>query len=462
MTSAAPARRAAYAALRAVTSERADLPDALARARERLRDPRDQTLAAGIATGTLRWMGAIDAVIEAFGRRPASRFDPEILDVLRLSVYQLEHLDRVPARAVVDDAVELAREVKKTSASGLVNAILRRVDHERDRLPRPPRPASGDLGGALDYLSITLSHPRWLAARWLARVGFERAETWARFNNAEAPLTLRPNTNVLTRDDLARRLAACGVTTGPTRFAPDGLAVADGNPFGTPLDDEGAFFVQDEASQLVAAVADAGVDERVLDACASPGGKTVAMAAAAGNGGLVVAGDVRRRRVELLSRTVVRSGARSIRIVRLDAARLPFGPIFDLVLLDAPCSGLGTIRRDPEIRWRRRESDLAVFARTQRRMLEGSATAVKPGGRIVYATCSSEPEEGEDLVRAFLGDHPEFALEDPRDHLDRGGALPALITPEGFFRTWPHEHGLESFFAAVLRRHRYLVNPKHL
>jgi 16S rRNA (cytosine967-C5)-methyltransferase len=399
-------------------------------------------------------MGAIDAVIEAFGQRSASRFDPEILDVLRLSVYQLEHLDRVPARAIVGDGVELAREAKKASASGLVNAILRRASRERDRLPRPPRPDPRDIGGALDYLSITLSHPRWLVARWLARVGFEHAEAWARFNNAAATLTLRANTLALTRDELARRLAACGVTTQPTRFARDGLAVVDGNPFGTPLDDEGAFVVQDEASQLVAAVAGGGAGDRVLDACASPGGKTVALAAAVGSQGLLVAGDVRRRRVDLLSRTIARSGARSVRIVRLDAAALPFGPAFDLVLLDAPCSGLGTIRRDPEIRWRRKESDLGVFARAQRKMLDGAVGAVKPGGRIVYATCSSEPEEGEDLVTAFLGDRPEFALEDPGRQFGRGAALPSLITPGGFFRTWPHEHGLESFFAAVLRHRR--------
>ncbi len=462
MTAAAPARRAAYAALRAVTSERADLPDALARARERLRDSRDQALAADIATGTLRWMGAIDAVIETFGQRSVSRFDPEVLDVLRLSVYQLEHLDRVPARAVVADAVELAREAKKASASGLVNAILRRVSRERDHLPRPPRPDPRDISGALDYLSVTLSHPRWLAARWLARVGFEGAEAWARFNNAPAPLTLRANTLVLTRDELARRLAACGVATRPTRFAPEGLAVVDGNPFGTPPDGEGAFVVQDEASQLVAAVADAGHGERVLDACASPGGKTIAMAAAVGGSGLLVAGDVRRRRVDLLSRSIARSGARAVRVVRLDAAALPFGPVFDLVLLDAPCSGLGTIRRDPEIRWRRSESDLDVLALAQRKMLEGAAGAVKPGGRIVYATCSSEPEEGEDLVTAFLGAHPEFVVEDPRGHPGRSVAFASLITPGGFFRTWPHEHGLESFFAAVLRHRRYLVNPKHL
>jgi 16S rRNA (cytosine967-C5)-methyltransferase len=462
MTPAAPARRAAYVALRAVTTGRSDLPDALARARERLDDARDQGLVAEIVTGSLRWMGAIDAVIEAFSQRPASRLDPEILDVLRLSVYQLQHLDRVPGRAVVSDGVELAREARKHSASGLVNAVLRRVERERDRLPLPPRPVPGDVNGALDYLSITLSHPRWLVARWLDRAGFDATERWARFNNTAAPLTLRANTLVTTRAELAHQLGAGGVIVSPTRFAPDGLAVSAGNPFDTPLFDSGAFSVQDEASQLVATIASARPGERVLDACASPGGKTTAMAAAMRGEGLVVAGELRRRRVGLLSQTVARSRARSVRVVRLDATRLPFGRVFDLVLLDAPCSGLGAIRRDPEIRWRQTEDDLPVLARVQREMLERAATAVKPGGRVVYATCSSEPDEGESLVAAFLDAHPEFELEAPDSRENTRADIRTLVTPEGFFRTWPYAHGLEAFFAAVLRHRRYFVNPKHL
>lgn len=452
MSAVAPARRAAYTVLRAVTSGRSDLPDALARARERLTDERDQALTAVIAAGTLRWQGALDAVIEAFGRRAASRLDPEVLDILRLSAYQLLHLDRVPARAVVNDAVELAREQKKSSASTFVNALLRRIDRERARLPLPPRPERGDPDGALEYLSVTLSHPRWLVERWLLRVGFEAAEGWARFNNAAAPLTLRANTLVTTREALVDRLAAHGVAVSPTRFAPAGLLVQAGNPLKTPLVDEGAFFVQDEASQLVAIVARARPGERVLDACASPGGKTVAMAADMGNQGVVVAGDVRGRRVELLKETVARSGATSVRVARLDAAALPFGPVFDLVLLDAPCSGLGTIRRDPEIRWRRTAADLPSLVGAQRRMLDGAAGVVRPGGRVVYATCSSEPEENEDLVAAFLADHPAFEVEAPELSVALGAGAAPLITDAGFLRTWPHAHGLEAFFAAVLRR----------
>jgi 16S rRNA (cytosine967-C5)-methyltransferase len=462
MKRAAPARRVAYRALRAVTSGRRDLPDALARARATLTDDRDSALAAEITTGTLRWMGAIDAVLEALGRRPVNRLDAEVLDILRLSVYQLLHLDRVPARAVVDDAVEMAREVRKPSASTFVNALLRRVERERDHLPLPPRPHGANRTSALDYLSITLSHPRWLVERWLDRVGFEAAEDWLRFDNAAAPLTLRANTLVTTREELASRLAVHGVAVTPTRYAPDGLVVVEGSPLTTPLHDQGAFFVQDEASQLVALVAGARPGERVLDTCASPGGKTVAMAGAMGDRGLLVAGDFRVRRMELLGRTVARSKATSVRIARFDAEALPFGPVFDRILVDAPCSGLGTLRRDPEIRWRRTATDLPAFADRQRRMLERAAESVRPGGRVVYATCSSEPEENEDLVAAFLADHPEFEVE-RLGHTDTvSNPFESLLTPAGFFRTWPYEHGLESFFAAVLRHRRYFVNPKHL
>ncbi len=462
MKQAAPARRAAYAALRAVSSNRLDLPDALARVRTRLADERDAALAAEITTGTLRWMGALDAVIEAFGRRPLPRVDPEVLDILRLGAYQLVHLDRVPARAVVDDAVEMTREARKHSASPFVNALLRRIDRERDRLPLPPRPAAPDREAALDYLSVTCSHPRWLVERWLDREGFDAAEAWVRFDNAAAPLTLRANTLAISRDELAGRLAAAGVRVAFTRYSPDGLVVVDGNPLATPLHEEGAFFVQDEASQLVALAAGARPGERVLDACASPGGKTVAMAGRMDNRGLLVAGDMRARRVDLLERTVARSGARCVRIVRFDAEALPFGPVFDRVLVDAPCSGLGTLRRDPEIRWRRLAADLPAFAARQRRILERAATAVKPGGCLIYATCSSEPEENEDVVGGFLRDHDEFEIE-PLREADFGVAgLASLLTPEGLLRTRPFAEGLEAFFAAALRRHRYLVNPKHL
>jgi 16S rRNA (cytosine967-C5)-methyltransferase len=454
MSRVAPGRRAAYLALRAVTSGRSDLPEALARTRDRLEDHRDQALAANAAAGTLRWMGALDAVIESFGRRPVARLDHEILDILRLGAFQLLHMDRVPARAVIDDAVELAREQRKSSAAGFVNAVLRRIDRERGRLPLPARPAAPADPSALDYLSVTLSHPRWLAERWLRAMGFDAAEAWARFDNAPAPVTLRANTLKTTLPALVETLAEHGVRVEPARFAPAALVVLAGQPIATPLFEQGMFFVQDEASQLVALAAAARPGERVLDACASPGGKTVAMAAGMQDRGTIVAGDVRGRRVDLLRQTVARSGARSIHVTRLDASALPFDAIFDLVLLDAPCSGLGTIRRDPEIRWRRTAADLPGLAATQLTLVSKAAATVKAGGRLVYATCSGEPEENERVVEAFLAENGDFAVEAVQ--LDRAGDQPSttapLTTPQGYLRTRPDLHGLEAFFAAVLRR----------
>ena len=441
----APARIAAYETVLAVAAGRADLPAALARARTKLPDERDRALAGEIATGTLRWQGAFDHVIQAFSGRPSARLDPEILAILRISIFQLLHLDRVPASAVVDDAVEMARRAGKRSASGFVNALLRRVSRERKELPLPQEPA-------LDFLAITLSHPRWLAERWLARHGFDAASAWARFDNSPAALTLRANTLRTTRSELTRELADLGVQTEDTRFAPHGLTVTSGNPLLTPLAHSGRFFVQDEASQLVGEFAGARPGERILDACASPGGKTTQMAAAMEGHGTIVAADVRGRRVDLLARTVAESGARHIHVVQANArVRPPFAEVFDAVLVDAPCSGLGTIRRDPDIRWRRGESDLPALADAQREMLSELSSVVRPGGRIIYSTCSSEPEENEAVVAAFLETHPSFRRLEPPPPWDRQ-ELASLLDADGALKTLPFRDGLEAFYAAMLVR----------
>jgi 16S rRNA (cytosine967-C5)-methyltransferase len=443
----APARIAAYDTVLAVAAGRADLPAALARARTKLQDERDRALAGEIATGTLRWQSAFDHVIEAFSGRPSARLDPEILAILRISIFQLLHLDRVPASAVVDDAVEMARRAGKRSASGFVNALLRRVSRERGALPLPQEPP-------LDFLAITLSHPRWLAARWLARHGFDAASAWARFDNAPAALTLRANTLRTTRAALARELADLGVQTEDTRFAPHGLTVIAGNPLLTPLAHTGRFFVQDEASQLVGEFVGARRGERILDACASPGGKTTQMAAAMEGNGTIVAADVRGRRVDLLARTIAESGAPHVHVVQANArVPPPFADVFDAVLVDAPCSGLGTIRRDPDVRWRRGESDLPALADAQRQMLSELSSVVRPGGRIVYSTCSSEPEENETVVAAFLETHPAFGRAAPLPPWDRAELAP-LLDADGALKTLPFRDGLEAFYAAMLVRTR--------
>src|SRR5262249_35001822 len=226
---------------------------------------------------------------------------------------------------------------------------------------------------------------------------------WMRFNNTAAPVTLRVNRFKTTSQDLVGRLDRDDVRVRPARFAPDALIVEEGYPLRTASFSEGAFFVQDEASQIVAWLAAASPGRRVLDTCASPGGKATAIAAAMEGRGLLVACDVRARRVDLLRKTVAAAGAPNIRIVQADLlSPLPFSQRFDTVLVDAPCSGLGTLRRDPDIRWRRREADLRSFATAELIMLKHAADAVAPGGRLIYATCSSEPEENEAVVDAFL------------------------------------------------------------
>jgi 16S rRNA (cytosine967-C5)-methyltransferase len=262
-------------------------------------------------------------------------------------------------------------------------------------------------------------------------------------------LTLRANRLRGSREALADALAARGVVTEAARFAPDGLVVTSGSPLRRPS--EGRFVVQDEASQLVPLAVGAAPGEHVLDLCASPGGKTTAMAADMGDTGTLIACDVRDRRLDLLQATVRASGASHTHVVRVGTAGpLPLAPVFDRVLVDAPCSGLGTIRRDPDIRWRRRESDLAVFAEAQRALLLRAAEVVRPGGRLVYATCSSEPEENERVVEAMLQARADYRLVDLRAAGDP--RLAPFLDQRGMLRTLPYAHDLEAFFAAALVR----------
>ncbi len=462
----APARIAALGAYEKVERGEVTLPEALAQAHSTVSSVRDKALAAEIATGIFRWRAALDHAIATQITRPIERVDPVVLGILRLSAYQLLFLDRVPARAVVDDAVSLARRRKRTSAAGFVNAVLRKIAAApRDALLPPP--------SSPDYLTTTLSHPRWLMERWTARYGAAAAETWARFDNSNAPLTLRANTLRTTREELAARLAQAGITTEPTPYAPDGLIVRSGHPLRTPLASAGLFVAQDGASQIVgwlaqlacARVRTAGIGPLlVLDACASPGGKTLALASTLLNdrddskgsykakhvSHRVIAADRRARRMRLLRDTITTAGVTNVPLVQVDLeAGLPFRAAFHVVLVDAPCSGLGTLRREPEIRWRRSETDLARFAERQRRMLDEAAKALRPGGMLIYSTCSSEPDENEAVASAFLDTHTHFHAADPRDW-----ALPAprasLIDGHGHLCTLPYRDRLEAFFAAIV------------
>lgn len=447
----APARVAAYQALSAIDDHALDLPTAIAEGRRRLSDPRDKALAAEIVHGTLRWRRALDALIAkaaTTGRLPA---DGRVLTILRLSLYQILHLDRVPASAVVDDAVDLARLAQRAPAAGFVNALLRSLLRQRHRLALPPRPQpGGDREAALAYLGVTHSHPDWLAGRWLDRYGLDAAEAWVRFNNATPAVTLRVNALRATRAETQAWLDQRGVRTTPTRHAPLGLVVEEMENPGVLHEATDRWVIQDEASQLVSLIVGARPEHRVLDLCAAPGGKTTAMAADMHDTGMLVACDVRPRRIRLLRDTLTTFGTHATRVVHVARdGPLPFAAAFDRVLVDAPCSGLGTVRRDPDLKWRRHEAELPGLAAAQESLLDRAAATVAPGGRLVYATCSSEPDENDDVLDRFLRSHPQFTLSEATD---LPAATAGLLDERGVLRTLPHRHGLEAFFAAGLVR----------
>ena len=446
-----PARLAAARVLVSLDRGRTTLSAEVERERPELADPRDQGLFLELAAGTTRWRAELDARLAVRLHRPLDELTPELRAILRLAAYQLHHLDRVPAHAIVHESVETARALHQERAAGFVNGVLRslvRAGRRPAGLPsRPADPSRTDA--ALSYLSVTLSHPRWLAARWLARVGFDACERWCLFNNAPPELTARAIGG--DADAMVARLQQEGVDAAPGRFVPGAIRLPAGALGRLSPETRRGLLIQDEGSQLVACLAGARPGERVLDVCASPGGKTVMLAEAVRPNGLVVAGDVRPARVALLRETLSRAGAQGF-VVALDAeAGLPFGASFDRVLLDAPCSGLGTIRRDPDIKWSRQPEDLPRLAAAQAAMLAHAAGTVRPGGALIYATCSSEPEENERVVDEFLAATGVFTLAPfPSAGASAGAAV--ALDEKGRLRTQPFTHGLDAFFAALLVR----------
>jgi len=443
------ARLAAARVLVAVERGRTTLAAEVDRAREDV-GVRDRSLFLEIVAGTLRWQNELDAALQAVSKRPIAQLDVHARAVLRIGAYQLRHLDRVPVHAIVHESVEDVRTLGHPRAAGFVNAVLRSLSRLA-HLPLPARPMQGDdRDAARAYLSVTLSHPEWLVARWLERYGFEAALSWCRFNNAPPDLVVR-SARGLSGDRLLAALRAVEAAAQPARFVRDAVQVPAGSlgRLGAAWRDD--LVVQEETSQIVAQAVGARPGHSVLDLCASPGAKTAILGRSLERNGVLVASDHRPARVALLSATLRRT-ATTAAVVRLDATHpLPFRQTFDRVLVDAPCSGLGVLRRDPDLKWSRRPDDLPALAAVQFDMLSHAAAVVRPGGHLVYATCSSEPEENEHIVDRFLAAHSAFELlrTDPGPAVADAGVL---IDERGFLRTLPFLHGLDAFFAATLRR----------
>lgn len=448
------ARLAAARALLAITERQRTLGAAVDEVRRGITDPRDRALILELVAGALRWRNALDAVIAQASRRRVDQLEAPVLAVLRLGCYQLRYLERVPAHATVSESVEAVRALAGPRAVGFVNAVLRTIAREGARLVLPP-PASAAAPEAdqMAYLSVTLSHPAWLVRRWLARYGYDAAARWCAWNNQPPAITVRPVPGVAT-DTLRGLLTSAGIRAEPAAFVTGALRLGPGELGRVPPDVLRQLRVQDEGAQLIAHAAGAVPGDRVLDVCAAPGGKSLVLAdeldLAHDAASFLVSADHRPRRVSLLARTL-RAHLASPHVVRLNArAGVPFVDAFDCVLADVPCSGLGTLRRDPDVKWARSPDDLDGLARTELEILRSAADAVRPGGRLIYATCSSEPDENEAVVEAFLHADARFS----RAPFDR--SVPAAcITAAGDLATRPDRDGLDAFFAARLARREH-------
>jgi 16S rRNA (cytosine967-C5)-methyltransferase len=413
----------------------------------RFGDPRDAALLHELVLGVLRRRAPLDAVVAACASRPPEQMDPEVRMVLRLGAYELLFLDRVPAFASVDNAVELTKRAGRRGAAGFVNGILRAVaSRGRELLPEPPR--HGDLPG----LALFHSHPEWWVRRQVERLGWDSAVELIEAHDRPARTVLRVNRRRTEVAELVRQLEEEGVSTEPGCYLPEALRVTRGRLRGSPLAAGGLFWVQDEASQLVTHMFGQPIGPRVADLCAAPGAKSLQLAELIGPDGWVLAADRHFRRLRRLQDNAIRVGADHVLALNADMARgsvLPRGS-FEQVLVDAPCSGTGTLRRHPEIRWRLQPSDLTRLAQRQRELLETAAAIVVPGGDVLYSVCSLEPEEGEGVVDAFLKTRPEYRLVDPREALPPPARV--LVDGRGFLRTSPADDGLDGFFAARLQR----------
>jgi 16S rRNA (cytosine967-C5)-methyltransferase len=429
---------------------------ALHAALERSRLPAgDRALATELVYGTLRWRGRLDfALAHALGRG-LDEIEPRVANLLRLGAYQLLLLDRVPDAVAVSESVRLARGAGLERAAGLVNAALRRLARERDAIPLP------DLeDDPLGHLVHALSIPSWIAARWIAAYGAEDAARLAHASNAQAPRSVRANRRLVSRDALLAELRERFPDAQACRFAPDGIRLGRGSPeqAGRPAHDPaflaGRMTIQDEASQVVVEWLDPQPGERVLDACAAPGAKATAIAERLGEAGEVIGLDRHPRRLELLARDARRLALANVRIQRADASR-PLGGLFaaasfDRILVDAPCSGLGALRRNPDARWRLQPDALERLAAVQRAILLRVRPLLVPGGVLVYSTCTLAPEENEAVIDAFLEEAPEFR----RAPAPPPASIAGLVGADGHLRTLPHRHGIDGFFAARLERVR--------
>jgi 16S rRNA (cytosine967-C5)-methyltransferase len=405
--------------------------------------PADRALCMEIVMGVLRWQSQLDESIATWSKTPSQRLDPEVVTALRMGVYQLAHLERVPAHAAVDQTVELVKRAGRRFAAPMVNAVMRKIATAKTG---PPPPTGAE--GSLDLIAAATAHPRWLLERWETAYGLEAARQIAHYDQQVPVPSLR-----LRDPEAEKDLRREGIELAPGALVASARRVISGDVTKTRTFAEGRAYPQDEASQLVALLVGHGA--RILDCCAAPGGKT-SVIAEQNPSSLVVAAELHPARARLTRRLV---RARNVFVVAASAEALPLMPDFDRLLADVPCSGTGTLARNPEIKWRLRPEDFSELHLRQASILRTALGYLVPGGRLVYSTCSLEREENEDVVAEVMADRYDLRLLGCRDELQRLKAEGELIwdDPDSlargkFLRTLPGVHPCDGFFAAVIER----------
>ncbi len=411
----------------------------------------DRSFLTELTYGVLRWKEKLDWVIRQFSKIPFEKIESGILNILRLGLYQIFFLSRTPSSAAVNESVELAKPFRGEGGAGFVNAVLRSAIRQKDEIRYPDIAEDPAL-----HISVVQSHPHWLVQRWVKEMGVEETLKICTFNNQISPLTLRTNTLKMNRKDLMEKLRQKELSPFPTTYSEEGIVLKDPPPTSElPFIKEGLYIIQDEASQLVTYILDPKPGERILDACAAPGGKTTHMAQKMENQGEIYALDLSKGKLDLIEEMCQRLGIRIVKTIKGNAAQsipIPQGMKFDRILADVPCSGFGTLRRNPDLKWRRGEKDVKRLSELQLSILRNLSVYMKEGGVLIYSTCTVFHEENEDVVEKFLEEYPEFQL----DQMDDVASAFIADGKEGFhtfihsryFKTFPPKNEMDGFFVA--------------
>jgi 16S rRNA (cytosine967-C5)-methyltransferase len=407
-------------------------------------NPQDRRLITEIVYGTLRMRGHLDWIIESLYRGKFNTMEVNIKNILRTALYQLIFTERIPNFAIADEAVKIAKKMCRRG-SGLANAILRNFIRKKDQITYPELEKDPAL-----YISIIHSHPLWMVKKWIEMFGIEDTVELCKTNNQVPPVIVRVNTLKTTRQSTKEELRQHGFGVKETIFSPDGLIIS--NPKislrETDCYTSGRIQFQDEASQLIAHLVSPKPGENVLDICAGMGGKTTHLASIMENRGRIVACDISEKKINDLHKNASRLNAAIVDTRVVDARERPGKASlekFDRILIDAPCTGLGTLRRNPEIKWRACPEDAEKCSILQMLILENAAPCLKRGGYLIYSTCTITKEENEAVIEDFTDRHPDFICNRPPDEIHS-----ALVDDHGYFRSYPHRHGTDGFFGAVL------------